>query len=249
MSIETATSVAPGVAPVIARLRRELTGRVITSADDEYEAARQVVYGGIDPRPAVIARAANDTDVARIVAIARETAIPFALRSGGHSGAGHSTIDGGLVLDLRDMKRLDIDPVSGTAWAEAGLTAIEVGTALADEGMAIGFGDTGSVGISGITLGGGQGYLSRKLGLTIDSLLAADVVTAEGRMVRTDADREPDLFWAIRGGGGNFGVATRFLYRLHAIPSIVGGMLVLRRARTRSRDSLRPPRPRATTSR
>jgi len=227
MSVDTATNAAPTVAPVIARLRREITGRVITIADDEYDAARQVVYGGIDPRPAVIARAANDIDVARIVAIARETGIPFAVRCGGHSGAGHSTIEGGLVLDLRDMKRLDIDPASETAWAEAGLTAIEVGTALADEGLAIGFGDTGSVGIGGITLGGGQGYLSRKLGLTIDSLLAADVVTAEGRMVRTDAEREPDLFWAIRGGGGNFGVATRFLYQLAPIPSILGGLLVL----------------------
>ena len=249
MSVDTSINAAPMVAPVIARLRREITGRVITSADDEYDAARQVVYGGIDPRPAVIARPANDTDVARIVGIARETGIPFAVRCGGHSGAGHSTIEGGLVLDLRDMKRLDIDPVSGTAWAEAGLTAIELGTALADEGLAVGFGDTGSVGIGGITLGGGQGYLSRKLGLTIDSLLAADVITAEGGMVRTDAEREPDLFWAIRGGGGNFGVATRFLYQLAPIPSIVGGCWSFPRPPRPSRDLSRPPKPRLTTFR
>jgi hypothetical protein len=149
------------------------------------------------------------------------------VRSGGHSGAGHSVTEGGIVIDLRDMKSIEIDVAARTAWAETGMTAAEVSTAAAAHGLAIGFGDTGSVGIGGITLGGGVGYLVRKHGLTIDSLLAAELVTADGELLLVDADTEPDLFWAIRGGGGNFGVATRFLYQLHALEQVVGGMLVL----------------------
>jgi hypothetical protein len=125
------------------------------------------------------------------------------------------------------MKRLEIDASARTAWAETGLTAAEVVTAAAEQGLVIGFGDTGSVGIGGITLGGGIGYHVRKHGLTIDSLLAAEIVTADGELLRVDADSHPDLFWAIRGGGGNFGVATRFLYRLHPAEEFVGGILVL----------------------
>src|SRR5262245_7268926 len=226
MTVETPATVAPDVAKAITRLQDELTGRVITIADAEYDATRQLFYAGIDPFPAAIARVANDDDVTRVVSIARDAGIPIAVRSGGHSIAGHSTNAGGLVLDVRDMHRIDIDAASGTAWAESGLTAIEVGNATAEHGLAIGFGDTGSVGIPGITLGGGQGYLSRNHGLAIDNLLAADVVTADGKRIRTDTGHEPDLFWAIRGGGGNFGVATRFQYRLHALPTIAGGLLV-----------------------
>ncbi|MGH2392106.1 MAG: FAD-binding oxidoreductase, partial [Candidatus Limnocylindria bacterium] len=189
--------------------------------------ARVVVMGGIDRRPGVIVRVANTADVSRVVALARETGLELAVRSGGHSGAGHSATDGGIVLDVRDMKGLDIDVDGRTAWAETGLTAADVTAALASHGLAIGFGDTGSVGIGGITLGGGVGYLGRKHGLTIDSLLAADIVTADGRLLRVDGESHPDLFWAIRGGGGNFGVATRFQFRLHELDAIVGGMLVL----------------------
>src|SRR5204863_4578472 len=119
------------------------------------------------------------------------------------------------VIDLSEMKGIELDLAGRTVWAEAGLTAIELSTAVGEHGLAIGFGDTGSVGIGGITLGGGVGYLVRKYGLTIDSLLAAEVVTADGQLHQVDADHEPDLFWAIRGGGGNFGVATRFRVRLH----------------------------------
>jgi FAD/FMN-containing dehydrogenase len=208
-------------------LRASLTGRVITPDDPEYDEARVVVMGGIDRRPRVIVRVANAADVARVVALARETGLELAVRSGGHSGAGHSATDGGIVLDLRDMKGLVIDVSGRTAWAETGLTAAEVTAALASHGLAVGFGDTGSVGIGGITLGGGVGYLGRKHGLTIDSLLAADIVTADGQLLRVDAESHPDLFWAIRGGGGNFGVATRFQFRLHELDAIVGGMLVL----------------------
>jgi FAD/FMN-containing dehydrogenase len=208
-------------------LRAAIGGRVITPDDSDYDAARTVVAGGIDRRPLVIVRPTNADDVAHVVALARDTGLPLAVRSGGHSGAGHGVVDDGIVLDLRDMKALEIDVEGRTAWAEAGLTAAEYTTATAAHGLATGFGDTGSVGIGGITLGGGVGYLVRKDGLTIDSLLAADIVIADGQLLRVDAQHHPDLFWAIRGGGGNFGVVTRFRFALHPLESTVGGMLIL----------------------
>jgi FAD/FMN-containing dehydrogenase len=208
-------------------LRSDFRGAVIAPGDTNYDAARTVVYGGIDARPAVIVEVADADEVARVVSLARETGLELAIRGGGHSVAGHSLADGGIVLDMRAMKRLDIDGSAKTAWAESGLTAREVSEGAAAHGLAIGFGDTGSVGIGGITLGGGVGYLVRKHGLTIDSLLAAEIVTADGRLFRADADTNPDLFWAIRGGGGNFGVVTRFLFQLHELDGIVGGILVL----------------------
>ncbi len=218
----------PGAAAVdIGGLRDRVDGRVIGPEDEGYDAARQVMPGHIDRRPSVIVQAKNVEDVRRVIQTARETGLELAVRSGGHSAAGHSTTDGGIVLDLRAMKALDIDAGAKTAWAEAGLTAGEVTQAVSEQGLAIGFGDTGSVGIGGITTGGGVGYLGRLHGLTIDNLLAAEVVTADGEVLSADADTNPDLFWAIRGGGGNFGVATRFRYRLVDLPGIVGGMLFL----------------------
>ena len=211
----------------IEKLRADIRGRVIGPDDPEYDEARTVFYGGIDRRPTVIVRVANDADVVRVIALARETGLELAVRSGGHSIPGHSVSEGGIVLDLADMRAIDIDATSTTAWSEAGVTAVEFANVAHEQGLALGFGDTGSVGIGGITLGGGVGYLARKYGLTIDDLLAADVVTADGEVRRVDADSEDDLFWAIRGGGGNFGVATRFRYRLHALPTVVGGMLLL----------------------
>src|SRR5207237_8717939 len=135
--------------------------------------------------------------------------------------------EGGIVLALSAMKGIEIDPKGRTAWAETGLTARECSVATAAHDLATGFGDTGSVGIGGITLGGGVGYLVRKHGLTIDSLEAADIVTADGQIRIVDDERDPDLFWAIRGGGGHFGVVTRFRFRLHELPGIVGGLRVL----------------------
>jgi hypothetical protein len=211
----------------ISDLRATLSGRVITPTDPEYDQARRLFYGGMGRHPALIIRVAKDTDVARVIALARDTGLDLGVRSGGHSIPGHSVPEGGIVLDLADMRALDIDAEARTAWAEAGLTAAEYTNATATHGLATGFGDTGSVGIGGITLGGGVGYLSRKHGLTIDSLLAADIVTADGRLLRVDANTNPDLFWAIRGGGGNFGVVTRFQYRLHEVGTVVGGMLIL----------------------
>jgi FAD/FMN-containing dehydrogenase len=218
MSASTAT---------IAALHGSLEGRVIGPGDEEYETAREVFYGGIDKRPAAIARVANDEDIRRVVEVARDEDIELAVRAGGHSLSGKCSSDGGIVLDLRDLTSLDIDAGARTAVAGAGLTARDYTAAAADRGLATGFGDTGSVGISGITLGGGVGFLVRKHGLTIDNLLGADLVTADGELRSVDADSEPDLFWAIRGGGGNFGVVSRFRYRLQPVDRIVGGLLFL----------------------
>ena len=219
-------STSPGVMS-IPDIRASMTGEVIGPDDAGYDGARTVRSGAIDRRPAVIVRVADADDVANVIGLARETGLELAVRSGGHSAAGHSVTDGGIVLDLSALKTLDVDVAGRTAWADAGLTAAEVTVAAAEHGLAIGFGDTGSVGIGGITLGGGVGYLVRKHGLTIDSLLAADLVTADGELIRVDATHHPDLFWAIRGGGGNFGVVTRFQFRLAELDGVVGGMLIL----------------------
>jgi len=218
----------PGLAGIsIPQLRSELRGRVIEPDDVGYDEARTLFYGGFDRRPAVIVRVADASDVSRVVTLGRETGLPLAVRGGGHSIAGHSVSDGGIVLDLSGMKAIDIDPQGETVWAESGMTAAEFTNAAAARGLALGFGDTGSVGIGGLTLGGGVGYLVRKHGLTIDDLLAAEVVTADGEILQLDAESHPDLFWAIRGGGGNFGVVTRFRFRVHELDMVVGGMLVL----------------------
>ena len=208
-------------------LRTRVEGRVITPDDEGYDETYGILYNLDDLHPAAVIRVANARDVAVVVDVARESGLELAVRSGGHSGAGHSTTDGGLVIDLREMKTVDVDPASRTAWAEAGATAADVATAADAHGLAVGFGDTGSVGIGGITTGGGIGYLTRKHGLTIDSVIAADVVTADGKLRHVDANTEPDLFWAIRGGGGNLGVVTRFQYRLNELGDAYGGMLFL----------------------
>ena len=219
------TSLASNVS--ISELRASFEGQVIAPGDDAYDEARTVFYGGIDRHPVVIIRVVNADEVARVISLARESGLELAIRSGGHSTSGHSVSEGGIVLDLSKMRDLQIDVEGHTAWAETGLTAGELTSAVGEHALAVGFGDTGSVGIGGITLGGGVGYLVRKFGLTIDSLLAVEVVTADGQLLHVDADHHPDLFWAIRGGGGNFGVATRFQFRLHEVGSVVGGMLFL----------------------
>jgi FAD/FMN-containing dehydrogenase len=211
----------------IPKLSDDFKGRVIVPDDPDYDEARTVFYATADRRPAAIVRVADADDVARAISLARENGLELAVRSGGHSPAGHGVSEGGIVLDLTDLRALEIDARGRTAWAETGLTAGEYTTAAGAHGLATGFGDTATVGIGGITLGGGVGFLVRKHGLTIDDLLAAEVVTADGELVRADADSHPDLFWALRGGGGNFGVATRLLFRLHEVPQIVGGMLFL----------------------
>ena len=212
----------------IPQLQSELAGEVIGPDDAAYDDARKAFMPFYDERrPAVIIRPSDAREVGYVVSLARDSGLPLSVRSGGHSGAGHSTSDGGILLDLSLMKGLEIDPAKRVAWAEAGLTAAEVTNATAAHGLAVGFGDTGSVGIGGLTTGGGVGYLVRKHGLTIDDLLAAEIVLADGRLLQVDDQRNSDLFWAIRGGGGNFGVVTRFKFRLHQVDTVTGGMLVL----------------------
>ena len=210
----------------IPQLRADLTGSVTAPGEAGYDEGRTVFYGGIDRRPAAIVRAVNADDVSRVIALARDR-VELAVRSGAHSIPGHSTTEGGIVLDLRDLNGLEIDVEGRTAWVGGGVTTGRYTKAAAEHSLATPFGDTGSVGIGGLTLGGGVGFLVRKHGLTIDDLLAAEVVTADGQLLRVDAESHPDLFWAIRGGGGNFGVATRFQLRLHELEQVVGGMLIL----------------------
>ena len=209
------------------RLHEGVHGQVITPGDASYARARTIFWGGFDRRPAAIVRPADAAQVARVVELARDQGLELAVRGGGHSIAGHSLSDGGIVLDLSELTGIDVDPRGRTAWAQTGLTAGAYTAAVGAHGLATGFGDTASVGIGGITLGGGVGYLVRKHGLSIDNLLAAELVTADGRVRQVDAETHPDLLWAVRGGGGNFGVATRLRFRLHDLPSIVGGMLLL----------------------
>ena len=203
------------------------SGRVVTPDDLTYDDSRAVFYGDIDKHPAALVRVANVDDVRRTIAAARAEGLELAVRSGGHSMAGHSSTEGGLVIDLRDMRRVDIDPVARTAWVETGATTRQVTEALSKHHLVIGFGDAGGVGVGGITLGGGIGFLVRKYGMTIDSVLAAELVTADGRHRHVDADHEPNLFWAIRGGGGNFGVVTRIKFSLNPLQQFTGGLLIL----------------------
>jgi FAD/FMN-containing dehydrogenase len=211
----------------ISNLRANLNGKVIGADDLRYDDARRVVFTGFDRRPAAIVRVADASDVARVVTLARQTGAELAVRSGGHSRAGHGTSEGGIVLDLSRMNAVEVDADGRAAWAETGATAGDYTSATAEYGLATGLGDTATVGLGGITLGGGIGFLVRKHGLTIDDVLAAEVVTADGDLLKVDEERHADLFWALRGGGGNFGVATRLRLRLHEVDRVVGGMLLL----------------------
>src|SRR4051794_1068113 len=211
----------------VPELRDQLEGEVIGPDDPNYDDARQVFFKGIDRQPAAVVRVAGAEDVGRAVTAAREGGLELAVRSGGHSRAGYGTSEGGIVIDVSGLKSLEIEADAKTAWAATGLKAGEYTTATGEAGLVTGLGDSGSVGLGGITLAGGIGFLVRKNGLTADDLLAAELVTADGEVVEVSEDSEPDLFWAIRGGESNFGVATRFKLRLHEISDIVGGMLIL----------------------
>jgi FAD/FMN-containing dehydrogenase len=211
----------------IPAFRAGIAGTVIRPLDEGYESARQVHNTVFDRRPALVVRPANAADVARTVVFARDAGLELAVRGGGHSLAGHGTTDGGIVLDMSAMKGLHIDAERRLAWAQPGLTAGEYTAAAAAHGLATPFGDTASVGIAGLTLGGGIGWLVRKHGLTIDALVSVDVVTSDGRLVTASATEHPDLFWAIRGGGGNFGVVTRFQFRLYPVDTVLGGAIFL----------------------
>jgi FAD/FMN-containing dehydrogenase len=202
-------------------------GRLIAPGADDYDRARRVRNAAIDRRPAVIARPVDAEDVATLVVHAQDHDLPLVVRSGGHSMAGHGTADGALVVDLSLMRDVDIDPVGRTAWAEAGVLAGEYMVAAGAHGLVTPFGDSGDVGVAGITLGGGIGWLARKHGMTIDSLISVELVTADGRRRTASAVEEPDLFWAIRGAGANFGIVTRLQFRLHELGDVLAGDIIL----------------------
>jgi FAD binding domain/Berberine and berberine like len=198
-------------------------GQLVGPEDSAYEEARKVYNAMIDKRPALIARCAGPDDVARAVDFARENDLLLAVRGGGHNGAGLGTCDDGVLIDLSGLKEIEVDPGARTARVGGGCTWGEVDAATNEHGLATPSGIISTTGVGGLTLGGGIGHLSRKCGLTIDNLLEADVVLASGERVRAAADENPDLLWAIRGGGGNFGVVTSFLFRLHEVGTIFGG--------------------------
>jgi len=207
----------------IDELRAQVRGDVISSEDEGYEDARRVYNAMIDRRPAVVVQAANAGDVVAAVDFARENGLDLAVRGGGHSVPGFGTCDDGMVIDLSGMRGVRVDPATSTARAEGGATWGDFNAATYPFGLATTGGIISTTGVAGLTLGGGIGYLARGFGLSIDNLLSADVVTADGRLVPAREHENEDLFWAIRGGGGNFGVATSLEFRLHPVKEIYGG--------------------------
>ena len=207
--------------------RRELSsrfeGELIGPDDTGYDEARAVYNGMIDKRPALLTRCSGPDDVAAVIAFARERNLPLAVRGGGHNGAGLGTCDDGVVIDLSPLKSVEVDPQARTVRVGGGCTWGEVDTATGEHGLATPSGIISTTGVGGLTLGGGLGHLTRKHGLAIDNLLEAEMVLASGELVRVSADENPDLYWAIRGGGGNFGVVTSFVFRLHELGTIIGG--------------------------
>jgi FAD/FMN-containing dehydrogenase len=205
--------------------RTGLRGQLLRPGDDAYDEARKLWNGMFDRRPALIVRCAGTADVMSAVNFARDHGLQVAVRGGGHSFPGHSVCQGGLVVDLSPMKGIRVDPASRTARAQAGLKWLEFDHETQAFGLATTGGTASDTGIAGLTLGGGLGWLSSKYGLTIDNLISADVVLADGRHVTASATEHPDLFWGLRGGSGNLGVVTSFDYRLHLVgPTILGGM-------------------------
>jgi FAD/FMN-containing dehydrogenase len=211
----------------VGAFRDQLRGWLVTPDDADYDTARRVWNGRIDRRPALIAFCANETDVVSAVRFAREHELLAAVRSGGHGCAGTAVCNGGLVIDLSLMKAIDMDARGGTVRAQAGVLWGELDRATQASGLAVPGGTDSEVGIAGLTLGGGNGWLMGLYGATCDNLLGADLVTADGRTLSASDTENADLFWALRGGGGNFGIVTSFRYRLHPVgPKVIGGALL-----------------------
>jgi hypothetical protein len=209
----------------IKKLKASLRGELILPDSPGYDDARTIYNAMIDKKPAIIVKCANVADVISAVNFGREHGLDTSIRSGGHSGPGFSLADDGLVIDLSEMKGIRVDPKNRTARVEAGCTWGDVDRATHEFGLATVSGVISTTGVGGLTLGGGHGYLTRKFGLTIDNLLGADVVLADGSFVHANKDENSDLFWALRGGGGNFGVVTSFEYRLHPLKNVIAGPL------------------------
>ncbi len=216
-----------GIAPEILRnFRESVHGALICPGDEDYHSARTVWNGMIDRQPTIIVRCADAADVIKAVQFAREERLPVAVRGGGHSAGGLSVCDQGLMIDLSHMKRLKVDPVTSTARAEPGLTLGEFTRGTQEFGLATTTGIVSTTGLAGLTLGGGIGWLMGKYGLAVDNLLSVDVVTAEGTLRPAGASEEADLFWAVRGGGGNFGIVTSFEFQLHPVGQVLAGMVM-----------------------
>ena len=208
-------------------LKRRFGGEILLPTDGGYEAARKILNAMIDKRPAIIARCASTNDVVHAVNFARDNALVLAVRGGGHNIAGSAICDDGIVIDLSPMKTATVDPNTRRVIVEAGALLGDLDAATQAHGLATPLGINSTTGVAGLTLGGGIGWLSRKHGLTIDSLESAEVVTAQGEVIRASATEHSDLFWALRGGGGNFGVVTRFEFRLHPVgPDVLSGLIV-----------------------
>src|SRR5215831_13455833 len=209
------------------KLRSKIKGVVITPDDPGYDEARRVWNAMIDKRPAIIVGCADAGDVAPAIAFAREHELEISVRGGGHHIAGHSVSDGGLTIDLSGMKNIKVDAEARRAYVEPGATLRDFDQAVQAHGLATPVGINSTTGIAGLTLGGGFGWLTRRYGLTIDNLISADLVTARQENVRASEQSNPDLFWAIRGGGGNFGVVTQFEFKLHPVgPEVLTGLVV-----------------------
>jgi len=220
----TATDTRSGVE--VDGLRALVRGPVIDPGHEQYDEARRVYNGAIDRHPMAVVRVADVADVIACVRFARDHRLPLAVRGGGHHGAGFGVQDGAVVVDFSTQRSTSVDPVARTVRADAGCTWGEVDHATGAFGLATPSGFVSTTGVAGLTLGGGTGYLSRHFGLTIDNLLSADVVLADGSFVRASAESHPDLFWALRGGGGNFGIVTSFTFRCHPVGeagTIIGG--------------------------
>ena len=214
------------LAQVMPELSSLFSGQLLRPGDVEYDEARRIHNGLIDKRPAVIARCRSADDIAQAVRFARKHGLEIAVRGGGHNAAGRATVDGGLMIDLSPMRRVAVDAERRVAIAEGGATWGEVNEATQAHGLATTGGVISTTGVGGLTLGGGYGWLEGKYGLSVDNLLAVEIVTAEGRILTANEEENPDLFWAVRGGGGNFGVVASFRFRLHLVgPAIVGGLM------------------------
>jgi FAD/FMN-containing dehydrogenase len=211
----------------IQQLETTFGGELLTAGAPGYDEARELFNAMIDRRPAVIARCSGVSDVMAAVRLAREQGLELAIHGGGHSAPGHSMCEGSLVVDVSPMKGVRVDPAARTAWAQAGLNWGELDRETQAFGLAVTGGRVPSTGVAGLTLGGGSGWIERKYGFTVDSLLSVELVTADARFVKASEDENPELFWALRGGGGNFGVVTAFEFRLHEVgPIVYGGMLL-----------------------
>ncbi len=207
-------------------LRAALSGALLMPADAGYDDARRVHNGLIDKRPAAIARCQSTADVVDALLFGRKAGLEISVRGGGHNVAGRAVTEGGLMIDLAPMKGMWVDPAARTVRAQAGVTWREYNRATALHGLATTGGVVSTTGIAGLTLGGGLGWLMGKYGMAVDNLISAEVVTAAGKVVRAAADSEPDLFWALRGGGGNYGIATSFEFRAHPLSTVIGGIVV-----------------------